>query len=113
MNYELAKQLKDAGFPIKEANVENQKVIAKSSFVQFDGKVWYTPTLSELIEACGNVILFFSDGDTTRAKGWYCAYGELGVDERYIAEDSDRPTSHGLTPEEVVAELWLELNKKL
>ena len=39
MTYELAKQLKDAGFPFKESREARPRIIL--------------PTLSELIAACG------------------------------------------------------------
>lgn len=49
MNYELAKQLKDAGFP--------EFYQATGVTPAMRGKKWdglYEPTLSELIEACGS-----------------------------------------------------------
>lgn len=84
MNYELAKQLKDAGFPI----IEHE-----------EPRYWTFPTLSELIEACDKLDGF---GQLGRAnKGWNV--WKLGI---------RRPVAFGETPEEAVAKLWLELNKK-
>lgn len=89
MDYELAKQLKDAGFP-KNIDFHHNCDIAQTI------DVINPPTLSELIEACGDE--FKSVEKDFRIKHWeawdrYGAYGK------------------GKTPEEAVANLWLELNK--
>ena len=47
MNYELAKQLKDAGFPQGE-----YPFYVKDAFNHFKKEIVYYPNLSELIEAC-------------------------------------------------------------
>ena len=96
MTYELARELKDAGFPA----YDDMKPLPGPE----GGEDWpvsnivITPTLSELIEACGD--RFFSlekarvlnDNFST----WSCNLdGELY-----------------LTPEEAVAKLWLKLSTK-
>jgi hypothetical protein len=55
MNYELAKQLKDAGFPIKQATDADIKASRADIWREpIMGGAWYlVPTLEELIEACG------------------------------------------------------------
>ncbi len=86
MNYELAKQLKDAGFP---QTGDNQNGYAN------DGG--YEPLLSELIEACGDKFMdlhYFSDTKT------------------WLAVSDENTTARSSTPEEAVANLWLALNKK-
>jgi hypothetical protein len=94
MNSELAKQLKDHGFPQKLEDLSNE--------VQYKGVKYQKPTeptLSELIEACGDK---FESLD--KIDGW-TAYGiEIfhGVKMNCIGE--------GSTHEEAVARLWLELN---
>lgn len=85
MNYELAKQLKDAGFPWKGPFFENEEYYRE-----------YYPTLSELIEACGDK--FDALVSSERSGGW------MATDGRGLSGD-------GSTPEEAVANLWLELNK--
>ena len=50
MNYELAKQLKDAGFPQKK----DGKHIPHKCMIECDCTPTSIPTLSELIEACGD-----------------------------------------------------------
>lgn len=90
MNYELAKKLMDAGFP------------------PFDGKhcsgcycdeTLFVPTLSELIKACGNsfikVMKYFEEDN-------FLATGD---------KKGDIFLGDGKTPEEAVANLWLELNE--
>lgn len=97
MNYELYKKLKNAGFLFKECDVEICTDRVDSEV--FNGKNYHYPTLSELIEACGNYFSSFQlNHGETRDKKWQ-AYG----------------TGHwcyGSTPEEAVANLYLELNIK-
>ncbi len=103
MDYELAKELKDAGFPQKEMfDTED-----------FNGQ-WlgedeiYAPSLSELIEACGEIVLWKYD-DT-----WFAGHGGergLSCGETYF-DDYPKFLKTGKAPEEAVSKLWLELNKK-
>lgn len=92
MNHELALKLKEAGFPqVQPHSSENDYTDCTK------------PTLSELIEACGN-----SFGQFVKCSdGWVAENNWRGSNKtvtiRQIA---------GLNPEEAVANLWLELNKK-
>ena len=90
MNYELAKQLKDAGFP--------------KTFYLYDEtqEIGNEPTLSELIEACGDKL----ENLTQSYKGKWCCNYYYEEDENF-GSDSD-----GSTPEIAVARLWLALNEK-
>ena len=91
MTYEICKQLKDAGFP--QNFVEGRKAIVKSN----NNDYCFEPTLSELIEACGEEFYaLWVRGDNT----WFACkdMGDIGAE--------------GSTPEESVAKLWLALNKK-
>lgn len=89
MNDELAKKLKDAGFPhIGETTT-------------------YFPTLEELIEACR--VGLYSLEQFCDKKGWLAKpfpdyADELGLDSGLEVE--------GKTPTEAVANLWLKLNNK-
>ena len=106
MKYELAKQLKYAGFPQERGSGE---------FSDYDDKEnVYAPTLSELIEACPKAIE--DKGNTTNRSaefrlsfnGWnvtWCACYEY-------YDETVEYLSVGKTPEEAVVKLWLELNKK-
>lgn len=90
MDYELAKELKDAGF---RQDLERKPIWVRD----LDGTMLTLPTLSELIEACRGS--FFR---LTYADGWE-ASSDSGGKWTYVG---------GLTPEEAVAYLWLALNKK-
>ena len=103
MNYDLGKQLKDAGFPQKESN-------GFPGILNPDGdKTVYYPTLSELIEACGEGfsglgrnqfrareerIAWLASQKIDKFGNWLGLYG------------------HGHSPEEAVANLWLALQPK-
>ena len=117
MNYELAKKLKEKGFPQEKINTYregdglsyvdsgliSQKDYNSISAKEFEDKRnrCYIPTLSELITSCGEKFsklsligtAWFSEGFEDYDKG----LKEVGA---------------GSTPEEAVANLWLELNKK-
>ncbi len=104
MNYELAKKLKEAGFPQSEywgdVTDTNDKVVG---FVSEYG-MHTVPTLSELIEACvtnkEERCIYRLDYDWFE-KQWRANAGT--VDEHFAG--------YGSTPEEAVAKLYLELNK--
>ena len=91
MNYELANKLKDAGFP--------QKEVKQYPFVEN----YYSPTLTELIEACGR---FFNRMDRNELTDGSVEWGAQCYD------DEKGNSGYGSTPIEAVAHLWLSLNKK-
>lgn len=99
MNYELAKQLKDVGFPFKPG--DNQ--IDPEAYIMDDGESYFYPTLSELIEACGDGIdrLWKVDLSYDDGKSKWCATGTNDFLDGLVT-----------TPEEAVANLWIALNKK-
>jgi len=108
MNYELAKALKDAGYPQKSAGDR----INPKGYLEYSG-CWddsneddyiTLPTLSELIEACGEGIarLWRVDESYDKGKTKWCATGK-----------NDFLDGLGTTPEEAVANLWLALNKQI
>jgi len=103
MNYKLAKQLKDLGFPQEGTDRYLKEGISKKGTSILDSdKVYYSykPTLSELIEACG-------DGFMSLFKAI-----SLYEDEEWWAGDSSsRLKTTGKTPEEAVANLYIKLNK--
>lgn len=96
MNYELAKQLKEAGFPMKYS---------------FDNVLYTHPTLEELIEACPKrfeIKEMSFDGDFTLSVSrsvWHVGYEHM--DGWFEGEQAE-----GSTPTIAVAKLWLALNKK-
>lgn len=84
MNYELAKELKEAGFPrYKDIDVEMYE----------SEKQTYFSTLEELIEACGTEIELYVGENTS------------------VANKRGGPEVRCSTPTEAVARLWLALNK--
>lgn len=107
MKIELARALKDAGFPqgwkgLKGEYVEYSPHDEESGVTQDVLLYIYVPTLSELIEACGDRFPMLSRGDN--GIDWICC--SYNSDK-----DSWEEYSKGSTPEEAVARLWLEFNK--
>lgn len=92
MNYELAKELKDAEYP--------QPYPLIGELVTHNGEQLYIPTLSELIAACGEGFdaLHRMTYDVERNGQWQARAALIGIS--------------GTTPEIAVAKLWLALNKK-
>ena len=91
MDYELAKQLKDVGFP-QGGKVRPTKC---AGWGGGDSDV-INPTLEELIDACGDG--FWSL--TKHSNIWQTNF-----------RDGMAGETAGKTPTEAVARLWLELNK--
>lgn len=103
MNYELAKQLKDAGFPQNPANRQVHTAIC-GNFDKPDPECrsenrGVAPTLEELIEATPVVTLAHFQRDELDY-WWADALLDAGLVE-----------GKGSTPTEAVANLWLALNK--
>ena len=90
MNYELAKKLKDAGYPQDFSDGRIAVVNSNNSDYAFP------PTLSELIDACG-------DGFD---------YLERYTKDIWTATDGDYIFEQGLTPEDAVANLYIKLNSR-
>lgn len=102
MKYELAKRLKDAGFPQKQCSFLNCR-----HGMDVDVPCCYNPTLSELIEACGENFIRLDMLTNSHPHKWQALAGNnggLGAEGKY--------TGYGSTPEIAVAELWLALNTK-
>lgn len=110
MTYELAKQLKDAGFSfvvyLFHGKAKEPYIIQNTT--ELDGITYFLPTLSELIEACprqfgtrGVFTLASSNG----GENWAASYHDFLKNNSWFH-------FFGPTPEEAVARLWLALNKK-
>ena len=99
MTYELAKELKDAGFP---QGGKGSCCYPKDALVVRLPDRAYMPLLSELIDACG-------DGFSSLQRiQWETA------DVVWYAYDvSTKDSGKSSTPEEAVGRLWLALNKKV
>lgn len=135
MNYELVKQLEDAGFPeLKEVCPYGTLEECKSEFSTDQAHnhlMKKFPTLSELIAACGVIftepelpdqneerligdfILYSSNGKWTAGyQGYDMKRNKALVFLAVTGDFRDRPYGFGNTPEEAVANLWLALNAK-
>ena len=122
IDYELAKRLKDAGFSYKNnagyVTAIDEKGNIWNAF-KFEGSevgIVIVPTLSEIIEACGEsfdslihrntgelVIKDRHNQEVIRGKDWVARYKDIKINE--IIEKF----GWGDTPEEAVANLWLVL----
>jgi hypothetical protein len=103
MTYELAKQLKDSGFP--------QSIDRSSGIDKLLGGVPYSPRLSELVEACGD------EFDYLREPYGNPENNDFDVFWRAFSKRDDLQSrlymkiqGEGSTPEEAVAKLWLALS---
>jgi len=106
MTYELAKQLKDAGFPQNPDNPQVHTAIC-GNFDNPDPECrsenrGVAPTLEELIEATDTDYYFSLEN---MPGGWIAQLGRL--EEAHEVSGGYHPS-----PTEAVARLWLALNKK-
>ena len=109
MTYELARALKDAGFPFRVPSLGDG--INQRGEVVTSDQQRIIPTLEELIEACGESFKELNKGyidsnderkvNTFIENGWQAV---AVLNEKLIF-------SRGSTPTEAVARLWLALNK--
>ena len=145
MDYKLAKRLKDAGFPFAHNNChpvtcrhlgivyceecgeylssgDNTAPIGHKHCDKYNVGFLVSPTLSELIKACGDafssldLIAFHKDKDKANEEWvnlWRCIYWNKKEDPYktipYIIDNNNKGYE---SPEEAVANLWLELHKK-
>ncbi len=107
MNYKLAKQLKDVGFPqstnIRSMYVREDEVEMSIGFFKDLNDVCYIQSLEELIEACGHDFVSLHKLTHAREDNWKCDGKKTKSTQWHTI---------GSTPEIAVANLWLELNKK-
>jgi len=114
MNYELAKELKDVGFPQDsyrrngEPSTRLGQLNGNQDEVKFSEQC-IAPTLSELIDECGDSFQLLRK--STRLVDIDCI-GDCWRAEGLWAEPNDILSVEGSNPEEAVARLWLALNKK-
>lgn len=112
MNYELTKKLKDVRFPHNWTSFEDHdpELLVKDWNMYGKG---YSPTLSELIEACihngRNFNLAYKVNGVKPQNGYRRTGGSIWRATSYY----DTAISQtGVTPEEAVANLWLDLQVK-
>jgi hypothetical protein len=97
MDYELAKQLYDAGFP---QGGNGNWVYPPDNLVSRHADRVYVPTLEELIRACGRRFFALTHFDSASDSFSAEAYTSKGI-----------PKTKGYTPSEAVAKLWLALHQ--
>jgi predicted RNase H-like HicB family nuclease len=107
MNYTLAKKLKDAGFPFQpkfyKAVKKDNTPVTTDKDLGIEGEDYvFVPELSELIEACGDEMAWLHN--SVKSTKW--------VAQTFLDDEQNSQQGEGKTPEEAVANLWLELNKK-
>ena len=98
MNYELAKELQNAGFKVQPHSDDDRGCYNEC----------HVPTLEELIKACGNDFLELHKNlaDDEIDFGWFASTIDT------IRDQSLSNALRGKTAEEAVARLWLYVNKK-
>lgn len=101
IDYELAKQLKDAGYPMPIATsyeiTDGRTDIFRYPSTDQDKRHWYViPGIEELIKACGDRCMQFT---IDKDGGWH-AYNFIQA-----------KTGRGDSLHEAVATLWLEITK--
>ena len=113
MSPELAKDLRNAGFP----NIQDLQHRQGRQFLASDGRVsvyslgelaprenWFIPTLDELIEACEKKQGYHHFSLEHPSLGWVASIK--------VRDGQTRSGSHQATAEEAVACLWLALKKQ-
>ncbi len=103
MNYELAKQLKEAGYPQNPIwECEECKNPDCPIRQKYKNEV-HIPSLSELVKACGEDLRSISRWKANSSADTWQVMGERGVVKYHYL---------GSTPEIAVARFWLALNNK-
>ncbi len=105
VTYELAKQLKDSGYPQDPLRIYFQNEILNTPK---DVEQLSYPTLSELIEACGENLWTIRQGSYKGEDGWIVGQDTEGslnpLDWKVFIFDPNLDVA--------VAKFWLALNKK-
>lgn len=103
IDYTLAEQLKNAGFP----SGSGEDYISTGPFEQ-----WLYPTLPELMDACGEENFSIHKVTHTENTGGIPVITKSWGVELYTSDPDKDEYFSGSTPEEAVARLWLALNPK-
>lgn len=118
MKYELAKQLKDAGLDLRLPSGRQRAGLCKHLIWGFEERIGCdctpedhapVPTLSELIEACGDKFDILARYNNQIDYGeWHAGLTDASDGSGLLL--SYEPSGHGDTPEEAVAHLLLYLS---
>jgi len=103
MDYSLAKELKDAGFPQNGKSRDTHSDINDSTLIE---RVVQS-TLSELIEACPRQMgtATFVLGSANQGQAWVACYFDFRANRGAELNET------GQTPDDAVARLWLALRR--
>jgi hypothetical protein len=110
MNYDLAKRLQVAGFPLQRPGNERQYFEIVDT-PEGDPLIFVYPTLSELIQACVGAFPPVAEERFTLSfsqDGWSAFIPNIFTKHDLL----EGFFGVGPTPEDAVATLWLALNKK-
>lgn len=115
ISYELAKELKEAGFVFKPSSGVGCVHSPKICIFEDDERTYLFPTLSELIEACVKIegTFHLNLGANYAPKGVPWVAGsrrQIVANAHPLPEDKNLEYGFGVTPEEAVARLWLALS---
>lgn len=111
---ELAKELKENGFPQiwpQEDYIEIHDALKIQEIKDKYKTDFYLPSLSELIEACGGAFESMDYRIRTRNDQINRIWMAFGI-EMEPWNPASNAHGEGSFPEEAVANLWLKLNKK-
>lgn len=127
MEYSLAKELKDMGFPQRTKfyyvsrqfeNYRDGNVIEVEPYLRYGHGGWVSdvctaaPTLSELIEVCGEDFGGLEQYSEAPAdEHWEAMSARIWILEPKAKNPQFDHVVYGSTPTEAVARLWLALNK--
>ena len=108
MTYETAKKLKDAGYSQEDPRM-TPITLTNENVNEFLFKAkgdCYIPTLSELIDACGDEFLYLARQEP------HPAFHKFGFSAYSTNPEEYKDVAYGKTATEAVAHLWLALNDK-
>jgi len=124
ITYKLAKKLKDAGYkqpelytPVDECRKEEGW---RGEFKMVNKQLAYLPTLSELIDACGEEFnsltkdvweCYGREDGAGKDHKWGACFRKVGTKNCGVCRDVSFTNVYGETAEEAVANLWLKLNE--
>jgi hypothetical protein len=103
MNYELAKELYDAGFKPLVSPLIHPSRFARGSHDD-QREYIFIPTLAEVITACGEKFRSLSRVYWEEKEKW--------IADMWANHDERSHIGRGETMEEAVVKLWIALNKK-
>jgi hypothetical protein len=108
ISYELANELKNAGFPMQKLSDWNMVQCPFNwGHFNYNGTPYILPALSELIESCGDKFSVLNKGNS-RTQHWGGRWHASSQEDDLV----DSIHVFGTTPEEAVARLWLAINSK-